>query len=47
MDVSQAENSVKHWQNLPINNPKADLHNIEAHTEFGENPLTSTQVIIR
>ena len=32
------ENSVKNWLNLPISNPKADLHNINAHTKFGENP---------
>ena len=32
--------------NLPINNPKPDLHIINAHTEFGENPLKFTQVII-
>ena len=25
--------------NLPISNPKTDLHNINAHTKFGENPL--------
>ena len=33
--------------NLPISNPKPDLHNINAHTKFGENPLMFTQVIIR
>ena len=38
---------VKNRRNLPINNPKPDLHNINAHTKFGENPLTFTQVIIR
>ena len=37
----------KKWRNLPINNPKPDLHNINAHTEFGENPLTFTQVIVQ
>ena len=47
MDVSRAENSVKIWGNLPISNPKPDLHNINAHTKFGENPLMFTQVIIR
>ena len=41
------DNSVKIWQNLPISNPKPDLHNINAHTKFGENPLMVTQVIIR
>ena len=43
--VSQADNSVKHWQNLPISNPKTDFHNINAHIKFGENPLMFTQVI--
>ena len=39
MDVSQADkNSVKIWRNLRIINPKPDLHNINAHTKFGENP---------
>ena len=32
---------------MPISNPKPDLHNINAHTKFGENPLMFTQVIIR
>ena len=41
--MSRADNSVK---NLPISNPKPDLHNINAHTKFGENPLMFTQVII-
>ena len=40
-------NSVKLWRNLPISNPKPDLHNISAHTKFGENRLMLTQVIIR
>ena len=39
MGVSRADNSVKTWRNLPIGNPKPDLHNINAHTKFGENPL--------
>ena len=47
MDVSQADNFVKIWWNLPFSNPKPDLHNINAHTKFGENPLMFTQVIIR
>ena len=46
MGVSQADNSMKIWKNLPISNPKPDLHNINAHTKFGENPLMCTQVII-
>ena len=47
MDVSQADNSVKNRRNLPISNPKPDLHNINAQTKFGENPLLFTQVIVR
>ena len=42
MGVSQADNFVKIWQNLPISNPQPDLHNINAHTKFGENPLMFT-----
>ena len=30
---------------LAGNNPKSDLHNINAHTKFGENPLMFIQVI--
>ena len=45
-NMSQADDSVKIWWNLPISNPKPDLHNINAHTKFGENPLKFTQVII-
>ena len=47
MGVSRADNSVNNWRNLPISNPKPDLHNINAHTKFGENPLMFTQVIIQ
>ena len=47
MGVSWADNSVNIWWNLPISNPKPDLHNINAHTKFGENPLMFSQVIIR
>ena len=46
MGVSRADKSIKIWRNLPISNPKPDLHNINAHTKFGENPLMFTQVII-
>ena len=45
--VSQADNSVIIWRNLPISNPKPDLHKINAHTKFGENSFMFTQVIIR
>ena len=31
MGVSLADNSVKIWRNLPISNPKAELHNINAY----------------
>ena len=47
MGVSRADNSFKNWRNLPISNPKPDLHNINAHTKFGESPLMFTQVIIQ
>ena len=47
MGMSLADNSIKSRRNLPISNPKPDLHNINAHTKFGENPLMFTQVIIR
>ena len=47
MGVFRADNSVKNWRNLPISNPKPDLHNINARTKFGENALMFTQVIIR
>ena len=42
MGVSRADNSK-----LPISYPKPDLHNSNAHTKFGVNPLMFTQVIIR
>ena len=45
--ASRADNPVNIWWNLIISNPKPDLHNINAHTKFGENPLMFTQVIIR
>ena len=50
MGVSRADNSVKVWRNLPISNSKplsTISHNSKAHTQFGENPLMFTQVIIR
>ena len=39
MGVFQAANSYKIRQTMPICNPKPDLHNINAHTKFDENPL--------
>ena len=47
MDMSWADNSVKNLWNLPINNPKPDLLNINAYTKFSENQLIFTQVIIQ
>ena len=38
--------TVKNWQNLPICNPKSDIHNINAYAKFGEDPLVFTQAII-
>ena len=34
--------SLKSWCNLPICNPKTDLHNVNALTKFCETPLTFT-----
>ena len=45
--MSRTDNSVKIWRNLPISNPKPNLHNINAHTKFSENSLMFTQVVIR
>ena len=42
MGVSPTDNYVKILQNLPISNPKPDIHNINAHTKFSENPLMFT-----
>ena len=39
MGVSLADNSVKIGQNLPISNPKPDLLNVNAYSNFDENPL--------
>ena len=41
-DVLRENNLVKNWQNLPINNPKQDLHNINAQTKFGGKLLIFT-----
>ena len=40
MDVLRADNSVK-------KQTKADVHNNNAHTRFGENPLIFTKVIVQ
>ena len=37
MGVSRADNCVKIWRNLPISNPKPDLHNINAHLNWCSN----------
>ena len=42
----RADNSVKNQRNLPISYTKPDIHNINAHTKFGENLLMFTEVII-
>ena len=47
MGVSRAGNSVKTWRNLPINNPKPDLLNVNAYSMFDENLLLFIQVIIQ
>ena len=47
MGVSPADNSIKILPNLLSSNPKSVLYNINAHTKFGENPLTFNQVIIQ
>ena len=39
MGVSQADNSVKIWRNLPISYSKPDLLNVNMYSKFGENPL--------
>ena len=38
----RAENYVKIFKKFAISNPKPDLHNINVHIKFGENPLTFT-----
>ena len=47
MGVSRADNSVNILRNLPVNNPKPDLLNVNAYRKLGENPLLFTQVIVR
>ena len=46
--VVQADNSVKNRRNMPVSNPKADLHNINEHTKFGGKiyRLIFTKVIV-
>ena len=45
--MSQADNTVINWHNLPMSNPKADLYNINTHTKFGENPLRFTEIFVQ
>ena len=47
MDVLLADVSFKNRQNSTISKPKADVHNINAHNNFGENPLIFSKVIIQ
>ena len=47
MGMSRADNLKKIGQNLPISNPKPDIHNINVHTKFGANPLMFIKVITR
>ena len=35
MGMSRAENPVKIWRNLPINNSKPNLLNVNAYSKFG------------
>ena len=46
MGVSRADTPSK-IDEICLSTPKPDLHNINAHTKFGENPLMFTQVITR
>ena len=39
MYLSQADNSVKIWRNLPISNSKPDLLTVNTYSKFGENSL--------
>ena len=39
--------TVNNWEYLLISNSKPDLYNLNAHSKFGENPLTFTLVIVR
>ena len=39
MDEWQAKNLCQKLKNLPISDPKPYLHNISAHTKYGQNPL--------
>ena len=43
----RADNFVENRQNSTISNPKADVYNINAQTEFGENPLKFSKGISR
>ena len=43
MDKSRADNSLRIWWNLPISNHNPDLHNIKAHTKYGENLKLSSR----
>ena len=47
MDVLRADNCTKWMKFAQISSPKADVHNSNAHTKFGENPLMFSKVIIQ
>ena len=44
--MSLADNYVKNWWNLPISNPKSDLHNINVRIKSDENSLRFTLVTV-
>ena len=45
--VTGRQITIKIGQNLAISNPEPDLHNINAHIKFGENPLRFTDFIVQ
>ena len=47
MYIDKSHNSVKNYQNLPINNPKRDIVVTNAYAKFECNPLINTEVIER
>ena len=47
MNVLPADNTIKNGWNLPSNNSKADVNNINTPAKFGENPLIFTKVIVQ
>ena len=45
--MSQADNSAKNWQNLPMSNSKPNLHNTNAHIKFGENHWDLLVIVLK